>query len=227
MVQAVIDRLESVVEHVLDSQAEEDHVSTEVEKQLVSVFTELQKEALEEKRIEDAVKFAMRLAKITLELPNLKISDDNLKHFEDMIKRNRERALQFHPGFENFFDNFGRVADDLRRQLAQNVPEEGAEVVLLPRVAGEPLRGINPQIFVNGEAVQDWVGMPQDVQPVAIVPPPVAGEVRNNAVYWPRYGWLPFNIIRHRRSGEQVMDGALIQHLALNNEQFPGGWRLG
>lgn len=221
MVQAVINRLESVVEHVLDSQAEEDHVSTEVEKQLVSVFSELQKEALEEKRIEDAVKFAMRLAKITLELPNLKISDENLKHFEDMIKRNRERALQFHPGFENFFDNFGRVSDDLRRQLAQHAHEAAIQ----PRVVDDLLRGINPQIFVNGEAVQAVVNAVQDAPP-AVPNPPVAGEVRNNAVYWPRYGWLPFNIIRNRRSGELITDGALIQHLALNNEQFPGGWRL-
>lgn len=222
MAQQVLDRLEGVVEDVLDAQAEEGHVSSNLEKQLILVFSDLQKEAQEAKRIEDAVKFAMRIAKITLELPNLKISEDNLTHFEDMINRNQERARQFHPGFENFFDNYRRVREALQvAQVAVNpVPPAQAAGINWGAIRANP-----GAVFVVDVAQQveanEQVRVEEEAPEIQSFP----GQLRGTQIYWPRYGWLNTTDIRDSRTGDNIELADIVHH-AVNNMLFNIGWMI-
>lgn len=224
MAQQVLDRLEGVVEDVLDAQAEEGHVSSNLEKQLISVFSDLQKEAQEAKRIEDAVKFAMRIAKITLELPNLKISEDNLTHFEDMINRNQERARQFHPGFENFFDNYRRVLGELQApQIAVALAQPAQPQPLQDRWA-RAIRANPGAVFAADVAqqVEADVVLFEDEAPEI---QPFPGQLRGTQIYWPRYGWLNTATIKDSRTGDNIELADIVHH-AVNNMLFNIRWML-
>lgn len=225
MAQQVLDRLEGVVEDVLDAQAEEGHVSSNLEKQLISVFSDLQKEAQEAKRIEDAVKFAMRIAKITLELPNLKISEDNLTHFEDLINRNQERARQFYPGFENFFDNYRRVREALQvAQVAVN-PVPPAQPQPLQDRWARAIRGNPGAVFAVDVAQQVEANAQAMVEEEAPELQPFPGQLRGTQIYWPRYGWLETGRIKDSRTQENIELADIVHH-AVNNMLFNIGWML-